>query len=390
MTKQPRQAAATPPPQPQVAAPIQGQEQQASPVLMQPSPRAIILPWVPQPKPPKMLPRRQLSRVLKVRYAEDEEPDPMLDFSMEGMDTAPREAKQPITPKEDITGRKRRQILLQMLEAARKGHYDPSGMAPRDYIGEMEQKEPKPEEMQHFLSDDPDTDFDKKKPYARLLKQRDYKNQLAISEAANEASEAAYGAHDDLGDHKQYIPGVGRKHYEGEDYHDMALNMAHEPNPNAAAHYHRLAAKVHLIHAHKETEPDLKQLHHDAAEQHLEAAESWNPEIQNRREPSWIKGFGTSVLGGASNELHQTPKSQVQFPTKGWQWKQGGGYEPIMGTLNIHRQYTPESGDFSTFASPANRPGEGWIISGLPAATSIAEAVGRDMIKGTAPRKPKW
>lgn len=76
----------------------------------------------------------QFSRPKK--YAADDE----LDFGMDAMygDDLPKEPLQRPAPKEDVTGRTRKQILQQMLEAAKKGHFDPSGMMPRDYIKEIE------------------------------------------------------------------------------------------------------------------------------------------------------------------------------------------------------------------------------------------------------------
>lgn len=68
------------------------------------------------------------------RYSADDG----LDFGMDAMYPEGTEPLHRPPPKEDITGRKRKQILMQMLEAAKKGHYDPAGMTPRDYIREME------------------------------------------------------------------------------------------------------------------------------------------------------------------------------------------------------------------------------------------------------------
>lgn len=92
------------------------------------------------------------------RYAmNDDDTDGMLDFSMEAMHPEGTEPLHRPSPKEDITGRKRKQILMQMLEAAKKGHYDPAGMTPRDYIREMESpKDIEPGQGQVWMSDPED------------------------------------------------------------------------------------------------------------------------------------------------------------------------------------------------------------------------------------------
>lgn len=110
----------------------------------------------------------KLSR--KVRYADDD-----LDFSMEAMRPEGTISANPhaSAPTDEAQGRKRRQTLLQILEAAKKGHYDPAGMTPREIIKDMEDKEPKSEEMQNILYD-PETDeeqppLNKMQRYAKLV-----------------------------------------------------------------------------------------------------------------------------------------------------------------------------------------------------------------------------
>lgn len=79
-----------------------------------------------------------------------------MDFDSMGEDELPREAHQRPAPAEDITGRTRKQILQQMLDAAKKGHYDPSGMTPRDYINDIENKEDVPQFGGNVYLSDPE------------------------------------------------------------------------------------------------------------------------------------------------------------------------------------------------------------------------------------------
>lgn len=97
---------------------------------------------------------QQLSRSKKYAASDD---GLSMDFDSMGEDELPKEPLQRPAPKEDITGRTRKQILQQMLDAAKRGHFDPSGMTPRDYITEMEApKDIEPGQGQVWMSDPED------------------------------------------------------------------------------------------------------------------------------------------------------------------------------------------------------------------------------------------
>lgn len=78
----------------------------------------------------------QLSRPKK--YAAND--DPLLNFGMDSMDDLPSEpvSSRSRPPADETKGRRRKQILLDMLRAAQKGHYDPAGMAPSEIIKDLE------------------------------------------------------------------------------------------------------------------------------------------------------------------------------------------------------------------------------------------------------------
>lgn len=109
---------------------------------------------------------QQMSRSKK--YAADDD-DLSMDFDSMGEDQLPKAPHQRPAPKEDITGRTRKQILQQMLDAARKGHFDPSGMTPRDYIQEMENKEDVPQFGGDVFISDPEDEEDQPKSYNRVV-----------------------------------------------------------------------------------------------------------------------------------------------------------------------------------------------------------------------------
>lgn len=93
----------------------------------------------------------------KRNYSAMNNNDPSMDFGMDAMYPEGDEPLQRPAPKEDITGRTRKQILQQMLEAAKKGYYDPAGMTPRDYIADIEGKNDVPQGGGDvFMSDDED------------------------------------------------------------------------------------------------------------------------------------------------------------------------------------------------------------------------------------------
>lgn len=93
------------------------------------------------------------------RYAAGDDDGMSMDFDSMGEDELPKAPLQRPAPKEDITGRTRKQILQQMLEAARKGHYDPSGMMPRDYIQDIENKDDVPQGGGDVFMSDPEDEL---------------------------------------------------------------------------------------------------------------------------------------------------------------------------------------------------------------------------------------
>lgn len=112
-----------------------------------------VLKWTKMPS--KDVPTNRYNLPLVKKYSAND--DDGLDFGMDSMYPEGTEPLHRPPPKEDITGRRRKQILMQMLEAAKKGHYDPSGMTPRDYIREMEgPKDIEPGQGQVWMSDPED------------------------------------------------------------------------------------------------------------------------------------------------------------------------------------------------------------------------------------------
>ena len=87
----------------------------------------------------------QLAALDKQEAAERPDDD-MLDFGMDSYLSLPgteKGASHSQAPDQSYKtqGRSRRQLLLQMLTAAKAGHYDETGMTPRDYIKDVEDRE---------------------------------------------------------------------------------------------------------------------------------------------------------------------------------------------------------------------------------------------------------
>lgn len=101
---------------------------------------------------------RQLSRSKK--YAAGD--DLSMDFDSMGEDELPKVPPQRPLPQEDNTGRTRKQILQQMLDAAKKGHYDPAGMTPRDYVQDIEGGDDVPQGGGDVFMSDPEDELPEK------------------------------------------------------------------------------------------------------------------------------------------------------------------------------------------------------------------------------------